>query len=392
MARPLSEDELLRLIDALAPGEWQSGEALAAEAGVTRAALAKRVTHLRDWGLQVEAEAGRGYRLAQPLQRLDAARIRAALPAIARDRLRSVEVLARTDSTNQRLLEADAAQDPQALFAELQTAGRGRRGREWRSPFGANLYLSLGWSFPAWPPQLSALSLAVGVACARALRKTGLHQVMLKWPNDLRVGDDKLGGILIEQRGEAGGACRVVIGIGINVSMSAEQAGALGQPWTSLQAALASNSLTVQRAIPGATAAQSPTPGPAIRGRAFGIEGDDIESSPSIPHPFAPSESRSDSYRGASAMPDRNALAASLLAELVTALAEFESAGFASFLADWSTLDATANQPVRIEGGGEPLQGIARGVDAQGALIVEAQGRRHHVHAGEVSLRFGASA
>ena len=91
-------------------------------------------------------------------------------------------------------------------------------------------------------------------------------------------------------------------------------------------------------------------------------------------------------------MPDRNALAASLLAELVTALAEFESSGFASFLADWSTLDATANQPVRIEGGGEPLQGIARGVDAQGALIVEAQGRRHHVHAGEVSLRFGGSA
>lgn len=334
MARPLSEDELLRLIDALAPGEWQSGEVLAAEAGVTRAALAKRVTHLREWGLQVDAEAGRGYRLAQPLQRLDAARIRAALPAIARDRLRSVEVLARTDSTNQRLLEADAAQDPQALFAELQTAGRGRRGREWRSPFGANLYLSLGWSFPAWPPQLSALSLAVGVACARALRRAGLQQVMLKWPNDLRVGDDKLGGILIEQRGEAGGACRVVIGIGINVSMSAEQAGVLGQPWTSLQAALAS------------------------------------------------SERK---------LPERNAVAASLLAELVAALTEFESAGFASFVADWSTLDATANQPVRIEGGGEPLQGIARGVDAQGALIVEAQGRRHHIHAGEVSLRFGTN-
>ncbi len=355
MARPLSEDELLRLIDALAPGEWQSGEALAAEAGVTRAALAKRVTHLREWGLQVEAEAGRGYRLAQPLQRLDATRIRAALPSPAREKLRGLEVLSRTDSTNQRLLEADATQDPQALFAELQTAGRGRRGREWRSPFGANLYLSLAWSFPAWPPQLSALSLAVGVACARALRKAGLSEVMLKWPNDLRVGDDKLGGILIEQRGEAGGACRVVIGIGINVSMSAEQAGALGQPWTSLQAALKTSRNSTQT-------------------------------------PFAPSESPSDSYRGAGAMPERNALAASLLAELLTAITEFESAGFTPFLADWATLDATANQPVRIEGGGETLQGIGRGVDAQGALIVESQGRRHHVHAGEVSLRFGPAA
>jgi len=335
MARALGEDELLRLVDALAAGEWCSGEVLAAQAGVTRAALAKRVAHLREWGVQLEAEAGRGYRLAQPLQRLEAARIRAALPAIAQQRLRALEVLARTDSTNQRMLEADAALDPQALFAELQTAGRGRRGREWRSPFGANLYLSLAWSFPAWPPQLSALSLAVGVACARALRQAGLQRVMLKWPNDLRVGEDKLGGILIEQRGEAGGACRVVIGIGINVAMSAEQAGALGQPWTSLQAALAA-----------------------------------AERKP----------------------PERNILAASLLGELVAALAEFESAGFAPFLHDWSSLDATANQAVRIEGGGEPLQGIARGVDAQGALIVEAQGRRHHIHAGEVSLRFGGAA
>lgn len=366
MARPLSEDELLRLIDALAPGEWQSGEALAAEAGVTRAALAKRVTHLREWGLQVEAEAGRGYRLAQPLQRLDAASIRTLLPAQASAKLRQVEVLTRTDSTNQRLLEADSAQDPQALFAELQTAGRGRRGREWRSPFGANLYLSLAWSFPTWPPQLSALSLAVGVACARALRKAGLDQVMLKWPNDLRIGNDKLGGILIEQRGEAGGACRVVIGIGINVSMSPEQAGALGQPWTSVQAALASTSNS-----------ENPPFAP---------------SSPEGAEPFRPSRVAREAScieGGASTAPERNALAASLLAELITAITEFETAGFTPFLHDWSTLDATANQQVRIEGGGEPLQGIGRGVDAQGALIVEAQGRRHHVHAGEVSLRFG---
>jgi BirA family transcriptional regulator, biotin operon repressor / biotin---[acetyl-CoA-carboxylase] ligase len=329
MARPLGEDELLRLIDALASGEWCSGEALAAQAGVTRAALAKRVSHLRDWGLDVEAEAGRGYRLSQPLQRLDAAAIRAALAPATRDRLRSVEVLARTDSTNQRLLEADAAQDPQALFAELQTAGRGRRGRSWRSPFGANLYLSLAWSFAAWPPQLSALSLAVGVACARALRAAGLDAVMLKWPNDLRVGDDKLGGILIEQRGEAGGACRVVIGIGLNVAMTPAQAGNLGQPWISLHAALAA-------------AGRQPPP--------------------------------------------RNALAAGLLDQLVAALLQFDTAGFEPFLHDWNTLDLTANRPVRIEGA-EPLQGIARGVDPQGALIVEAQGQRRQVHSGEVSLR-----
>jgi BirA family biotin operon repressor/biotin-[acetyl-CoA-carboxylase] ligase len=332
MARALNEEDLLELVDALASGEWRSGEELAAQAGVTRAALAKRVGHLRDWGLELEAEAGRGYRLARPLQRLDAARVRALLPA---DRaLRGLQVLPRTDSTNQRMLEADAAQDPQALFAELQTAGRGRRGRQWRSPFGANLYLSLAWSFPAWPPQLSALSLAVGVACARALRTAGLREVMLKWPNDLRVGEHKLGGILIEQRGEAGGACRVVIGIGLNVAMSEAQAGELGQPWISLDAALA---------------------------------------------------------RAGKAAPERNALAAGLLGELLAALEQFQHEGFSPFLVDWAVLDSTANQVVRIEGAGEPLQGVARGVDAQGALIVEAAGKRHHVHSGEVSLRLGHS-
>jgi BirA family biotin operon repressor/biotin-[acetyl-CoA-carboxylase] ligase len=257
----------------------------------------------------VEAEAGRGYRLARPLGRLDAGRIRALLPA---DRaLRRLEVLPRTDSTNQRLLEADAADDPQALFAEAQTAGRGRRGRQWRSPFGANLYLSLAWSFPAWPPQLSALSLAVGVACGRALRAAGLREVMLKWPNDLRVGAAKLGGILIEQRGEAGGSCRVVIGIGINVAMSAAQAGELGQPWISLDDALA---------------------------------------------------------QAGREAPERNGLAAALLGELLAALERFQVEGFTPFLPDWAALDA------------------------QGALIVEAQGRRHHVHSGEVSLRLESAA
>lgn len=327
MSRSLSEAELLALVDTLADGHWCSGETLAAQAGVTRAALAKRVAHLREWGLEVEAEAGRGYRLAQPLRRLDDTRIRAALPAAALARLNVLAVVPRTDSTNQRLLDAAAAADPQALLAEAQTAGRGRRGRSWRSPFGANLYCSLSWTFSAWPPQLPTLSLVAGLACARALRSLGAQGVQLKWPNDLRVGAAKLGGILIEQRGEAGGSCRVVIGVGINCSMTAAQAGALDQPWISLQ-----------------------------------------------------------SVCGGQA-PDRNRLAAHLLAELLDALARFEAQGFAAFHAQWSALDATAGQPVRIEGGASPLEGIARGVDEQGALIVEAGGQRHRVHAGEVSLR-----
>lgn len=330
MTRALEDAELLPLADALADAGWHSGEALAAAAGVSRAALAKRIAHLEDWGLDIEARAGLGYRLATPLARLDAAIIRAALGAGTRARLRAVDVALRVDSTNQRLLEAPAAHDPQALFAEAQTAGRGRRGRDWRSPFGANLYLSLAWSFAGWPPQLGTLPLAVGVACARALAAAGVPGIGLKWPNDLRVGDAKLGGILIEQRGEFGGACRVVIGIGLNVAMSAQQAGAITQEWTSVQAVL----------------------------------GD--------------------------ATPARNALAACLLDALVEALAEFEQRGFSSFIADWSRLDLAAGHRVRIEGAGSLLEGEACGIDEQGALIVQtSDGQRHHLHAGEVSLRLG---
>lgn len=334
MARALSETELLALVDALAPGGWLSGETLAANAGVTRAALAKRIAHLRAWGLALETRPGLGYRLAQPLERLDGAALQRALAPAVRARLRRLEVVARTDSTNLRLLEADPGNDPQALFAEAQTAGRGRRGRAWTSPFGANLYFSLAWTFPAWPPALSALSLAVGIACARGLRALGADELMLKWPNDLRLGARKLGGVLIEQRGEAGGPCRVVVGVGLNVAMSAEQAAAIDQPWTALDPEL------------------------AARGRT---------------------------------PPLRNALAAALLDALATALAEFEEHGFAPFLADWSRFDATADQPVRIESADGGFEGIARGIDEAGALVVEAQGRRHHLHSGEVSLRIGGS-
>jgi BirA family biotin operon repressor/biotin-[acetyl-CoA-carboxylase] ligase len=308
------------LLDTLADGAWHSGEALAAVAGITRAGLAKRVDKLRELGLDVEARQGLGYRLAQPLEKLGAATLQAGAPAGMR-----VEVVDSTDSTNRQMIDADAAHDPQALFAEYQTAGRGRRGRAWCSPYGANVYLSLAWSFAAWPPQLTALPLSVGVACAQALRDVGLQRVQLKWPNDLWADRRKLGGILIEHRGEAGGACRVVVGIGINVAMSGAQADGIDQAWISLNEAI------------GGTAS-------------------------------------------------RNALAAALLRRLHGVLSRFEYEGFAPFADQWSALDLTRDQPVQISGA-VPINGIARGVDEIGALIIEVDGERKPVHSGDVSLR-----
>lgn len=311
------------LLDTLADGAWHSGEALAAAAGITRAGLAKRVDKLRDVGLDVEARQGLGYRLTQALERLRADALQAAAPADLR-----VSVIDSVDSTNRALLDAQASEDPQALFAEWQTAGRGRRGRSWRSPYGANLYASLAWSFGAWPPALTTLPLMVGVACARALADVGLARVQLKWPNDLWADGRKLGGILIEHRGEAGGACRVVIGVGINVAMSPAQATDIDQPWTSVDAAL------------GARAS-------------------------------------------------RNALAIALMRRLVESLALFAAQGFAPFAAQWQALDVTRDAAVRVSGA-ESFEGIARGIDADGALLIDSAGGRRCLHAGDVSLRLAS--
>lgn len=324
MARPLEDEDLLRLVDALASGEWQSGEALAAASGLTRAGLAKRVGHLRDWGLHIESKFGQGYRLARPLERLDAERIRGSVPQDLRFDVQPI-----VDSTNRVLMDADPADDPQALLAEHQSAGRGRRGRDWHSPFGANLYLSFAWTYPLWPPQLPALSLAVGVVCARALHAAGVDGVRLKWPNDLWVQNRKLGGILIEQRGESSGLCRVIVGVGINVAMHKSQAGGIDQPW-----------ITVDEAL-------------ALAGRASA---------------------------------SRNLLASELLHGLHECLARYTVQGFEPYREEWLSLDAMRDREVQVPGD-DRLRGMGRGIDSSGAFLIETRQGLRAVHAGDVSLR-----
>jgi len=325
MARSLNEEQLLPLLRTLADGGWHSGEALAQEAGITRAGLSKRLQKLMQWGLEIETQPGRGCHLVHPLELLDADLIRGALPAAQQGRL-ALRVLAGTDSTNTQLLNADAADDPQALLAEHQSAGRGRHGRSWHSPFGTNLYLSLAWTFAQWPPALTALPLATGVATAEALAELNLPDLRLKWPNDLWCGSAKLGGILVEQRGESGGTCRVVIGLGLNVAMRSATTAHIGQPWTTLAEALG-------------------------------------------------------------AAPSRNALAARILAHWLGMLERFTLEAFAPFEPRWRALDLLRNRAVTLQLPEGELSGIARGVDESGALLVDAGETRRRILSGDVSLR-----
>ena len=303
------------LLRALRADRAVSGNDLAARLGVTRAAVWKQIRGLRTLGAPVDAVAGRGYRLAWPFEALDADAIRAQLdraefdPAL-RKRLRNIAVRWQIDSTSSELLRAatDGAPDLSICLAEMQSAGRGRRGRAWISPLGANVYLSLLKRFERGMGTLSGLSLAVGVALTEALEDCAAAGVGLKWPNDVVVEGRKLAGILVEAGGEFLGPCFAVIGIGINLRLPENIE--TGQPATDLAR------------ICGA------------------------------------------------AVPSRNRVVARLLAHLVVALDRFASTGFAPFAARSAARDALAGKHVRVQAADGARDGVAMGVDARGALRV----------------------
>jgi BirA family transcriptional regulator, biotin operon repressor / biotin---[acetyl-CoA-carboxylase] ligase len=278
----------------------------------------------------VEARPRAGYRLPAPLDLLDASQIRAALPQHAADRLRTLEVHEALDSTSDRLL-ASGEPPPgrfDACLAEFQTAGRGRRGRPWMAPFGSGLCLSLSWCYREAPATLGALSLAAGVAVLRALRQSGVGQLSLKWPNDIVHEGRKLGGILIDLRGEAAGPAHVVVGVGLNVRLP-----------EATKAALA----------------------------AEGVEAADLaELGPPL---------------------SRNAAAAALIGTLSLALEEFGARGMTAFAQEWESADTLAGRHVRVFRAGAPLDGVACGVDTDGALLLDVGGARQRVVSGEVSVR-----
>ncbi|MDG2523795.1 bifunctional biotin--[acetyl-CoA-carboxylase] ligase/biotin operon repressor BirA [Stenotrophomonas sp. HITSZ_GD] len=304
-----------------------SGDALARDFGLTRAAVWKRIQNLRAAGIDIQGRAGEGYGLGYPVELLDRERILAALPAEAAAALDRLEIAWTVESTNTELLSRPVpARGAAVMLAERQTGGRGRRGRQWASPLAAHIYLSVARGFAGGLAQLAGLSLAVGVAAAEALRACGFGEVGLKWPNDLLAGERKLGGLLIEGGGEVGGPARAVIGLGVNVHMPEAFAADIGQPWVDLD-----------------TLAGQPV--------------------------------------------SRNTIVAALLAQLLPALDLFEEQGLAPFLPRYAALDLLAGRRVRIEEAGRFHEGVAEGLAPDGALRVRGESGERLFHAGEVSVR-----
>lgn len=319
------------ILAVLADGKFHSGEALAQRFGVTRATVYNAIQSTELLGIKVFSVRGRGYRLPKPVTLLDADQITQACGEYAP--WFHVQVLAQVDSTNRYLMQESARgiAHGTCVAAQVQTAGRGRRGRTWHSQLGGSLTFSLLWRFQCGAAGLSGLSLVVGLALVRALHGMGLSSVRLKWPNDLLVLQagswHKLGGILIELQGDMEGPSAAVIGIGLNLELESETQQQIDQ------AAMGLNQL-------------------------------------------------------AAAAIDPNQLLGRCLSQLAQHLMQFAEHGFAYFQGEWTAYHAFDQQAVNLLlANGQSVPGRVVGVAEEGSLLVETASGIQRFNAGEISVR-----
>jgi BirA family biotin operon repressor/biotin-[acetyl-CoA-carboxylase] ligase len=318
--------EVLRLLE---DGEFHSGEALGRILGITRGSVSNALADVEVLGLTVHKVHGRGYRLMTPVQWLARERIIGNLGKQA-GRF-DIEILDQTGSTNSDMLgrATRGAPSGSVLAAEVQTQGRGRRGRDWHSSPGGALTFSILWRFDQGAGFLSGLSLVVGIALARVLRKHGAADLMLKWPNDLLWRHLKLAGILIELAGDVMGPTVAVIGIGINLRLPESVKARIDQPVVDLAR--------------------------------IGVD------------------------------EDRNLLFARILGGLDTVLRQFSAEGFAPFREEWDALHAYQDKMVRVRMPDKSeIEGRVSGVGEDGALLLQTRSGPRKFYGGELSMRGAA--
>lgn len=345
------------LIKSLAAGQFVSGQLLGEQLSISRTAIAKHIKALTDIGLDIFSVTGKGYKLAQPLSLLERDVITRLLAKKLSNRsdhhssenyspehyssdnysysaksgsisLPLVEVHSLIDSTNDYLMRRlpNQLSTGQVCLAEYQSAGRGRRGRQWISPFGSQIYMSMYWYLEQGLSAAMGLSLLTALAVSDAIKAHSNVQVQLKWPNDIYLDGVKLAGILIDLEGQALEPSHCVIGIGLNLHMPEEAGRLIDQRWTDLQS----------------------------------------HSEVKI---------------------DRNALSAELISALHKRLHQHSHSGLTPMLDEWHAHDAFLNKRVKLITGERITHGICRGVNNQGALLLEVDGQVSPVYGGEVSLR-----
>ena len=320
-----------QLLSILADGQYHSGEGLGEVLAISRAAVWKQIQQLQELGVEIQSVKGKGYCVPGGMSLLNKQVIANGLGGAAEKLLKDLLVEPVLESTNQFLLEKSRAGESihgVVCLAEKQTAGRGRRGRSWQSPFACNLYCSLGWRIENGVNAIEGLSLAVGVALSEALSRLGVGGVQLKWPNDLLFDEKKLGGILLEISGDASGECDLVLGFGLNVHMPETAASNIDQAWTDMA-----------------------------------------------------------SICGADELPDRNEIAAKVMTQILLLMGSYESHGFAPYKTRWEKLNAHHNKQVKLFAGSKETVGVVQGVSKAGALLLNVDGSVQEFIGGEISVR-----
>jgi BirA family transcriptional regulator, biotin operon repressor / biotin---[acetyl-CoA-carboxylase] ligase len=316
------------LLSIISDGNVHSGQELADQLGISRAAIWKSIKYLQSLGLKIDAIRGKGYCLDREIDLLSSQQIKKMMTSSIKKHCREIEILFNTESTNSYLWNCLNTEQiyGKVVLAEYQSKGRGRRGNQWVSPVASGIYLSIGWRLEIATGTLGLLSLCIGVAVARALCAINLSKVGLKWPNDIIVDNKKLGGILLEMRGEASGPVDIVIGIGINYELPESARLNIDQDVTDI----CSN--TTQRL-------------------------------------------------------SRNKITAIILSNVIEILVELESSANSTLIDEWRKFDCYVNKKARLLIGDKEIEGVLKGVDNQGALLMSVNGKIETYMSGEVSLR-----
>ncbi|MDO6465474.1 bifunctional biotin--[acetyl-CoA-carboxylase] ligase/biotin operon repressor BirA [Pseudoalteromonas carrageenovora] len=318
----------LAILNALNLGGFVSGQALGEELGISRAAVSKHIKTLQEMGLDIFKVTGKGYCLNSQVGLLNKTQIDQHYKALGASTA-NVEVHPIIDSTNselmRRLQSKAELESGKVIVAEMQQAGRGRRGRVWQSPFGANLYYSYFWRLDDGLQAAMGVSIAVGLAVYDAIKALYQIDVELKWPNDIYINKQKLAGVLVELDGQPQGPCQLVIGIGINLQMPESFSQHIDQAWTDL------NQHTQQL------------------------------------------------YK--------NELVASLTYYLEKRLLQYSQSGLQEMYEQWNALNAFAGEQVELNTGHRSWRGICEGIDPQGGIRIRQDGEVKSYYGGEVSLR-----
>lgn len=301
---------LVKITELLSDGQYHDGTSIGRQLGITRAAVWKLIKKLEHYGIPLNSLKGKGYRLESPLILINPDKIKNNLDNSSVH----LDILEKVGSTNDYLKKFTIQNNKMRVcIVETQIQGKGRLGRQWYSPFGENIYLSILYPFERDVSELSGLSLVVGLAICQAiesivdLKDTPLK---MKWPNDILIDQKKLAGILIEVQAETNGVCQAIIGVGINVNMSNASEKDIGQPWSSLL------KVTGQHQ-------------------------------------------------------DRNILCAVLIGMVIDYLERFSSSSLPAFIEEWKTRDCLTNNTIAVISGNQRLEGVCIGVNEQGRLLLK---------------------